>query len=124
MSENLGFPFQIAGDGRPRRVDRRTTLSHQLEQLLFTLPGERVNRPEFGCGVQRLVFEGASIEATASAEYLISTSIRRHLGDLLSLEAVRVSTDDTTLYIDILYTRLETATEEAASFQRPLGVNP
>lgn len=124
MSRNLAFPFRISSDGRPERVDRRTTLRHQLEQLLFTLPGTRVNRPEFGCGVQRLVFEGADIEAAATAEYLISTSIRRYLGELVSLDTVRVSVDDSTLYIDILYTRLETATEEAMSFQRPLEVTP
>ena len=47
------------------------------------------------------------------AEHLIGTAIRRHLAGLVKLDAVRVTTDDTTLYIDILYTRIETAEEEA-----------
>ena len=124
MSGNLRFPFAIGADGLPARSSRREAVREQLEQLLFTLPGERVNRPAFGCGVQRLVFEGASVETAAAAEYLISTAIREHLSDLLTLDAVRVTTEDSTLYIDILYTRLETATEEAVMFQRPLAVSP
>jgi len=52
----LKFPFAVAAGG-PRLSDRGEHVREQIEQVLFTHPGERVFRPEFGAGVQSLVFE-------------------------------------------------------------------
>lgn len=117
---NLRFPFQVGGHGFPRTDTHVAVVQQQLEQLLFTIPGERVGRPGFGCGVQRLVFDGNSATTVARAEYLIGRAIQDHL-PAVQLDAVRVSTDDATLYIDILYTLRETGQELAASFDHPLG---
>lgn len=52
----LAFPFRIAGNGA--LVDERVRhVRGQIEQVLFTNPGERVFRPEFGAGIRALVFE-------------------------------------------------------------------
>jgi phage baseplate assembly protein W len=94
-----------------------------LHQLLFTRRGERVNRPRYGCGVQELVFAGAGREAAAAAEFTIATDIRRHMPDV-KLDAVRVTTSEATLFIDVLYTLVASGEELAATFRAPLEGPP
>jgi phage baseplate assembly protein W len=124
MARTLYFPFQIGSLGFPRTANRSVAARQQIEQLLFTLPGERVNRPDFGCGVQRLVFSGASPESAAASEYVITIALQRFLADVMTLEAVRVTVDEVTLAIDILYTLVATGDEQAATFRRPLEGPP
>lgn len=126
MGRSLAFPFAVGDLGAPRTSGRARAVREQIEQLLFTLPGERVNRPTFGCGVQRLVFAGASPEAAASAEYVISVNLREFLGDLIAVEAVRVTADPAaaTLFVDVLYTLRDTGEERADTFARALEGTP
>lgn len=121
MPRALGFPFQVGDHGVPRTVDHARHVRQQLEQLLFTLPGERVNRPDFGCGVQQLVFAGASRETAVAAEYRIRLSIQRELAGVLRLDALRVTTDDATLFVDLVFTVLPDGEQRAETFRRPLG---
>jgi Bacteriophage baseplate protein W len=124
MERSMTFPFQTSDRGVAATSARGEVIRQQLEQLLLTIPGERVNRPDFGCGIQRLVFSGASPETAAGAEYIIATSIRRHLRDLVRLDAVRVTVDATTLFVDILYSAVDTGEELASSFVQPLQDAP
>lgn len=52
----LSFPLRIAPEGA-KSSDRSAHVREQIAQLLFTAPHERLFRPEFGAGVQQLVFE-------------------------------------------------------------------
>jgi phage baseplate assembly protein W len=124
MARALRFPFQVSERGVAATSRRLDVIHQQLEQLLLTMPGERVNRPDFGCGVQRLVFAGASPETKAAAEYVISTAIRRSMVELIRLDAVRVTVDDVQIIIDILYTVLDSGEELAATFTQPLEGTP
>ena len=126
MSQSLAFPFRIGDLGSPASAPRVLAIRQQLEQLLFTLPGERVNRPTFGCGVQRLVFGGCSPEAAAAAEYIVRLNVQEFMQDTVTVDAVRVTADTkaATLYIDILYTLSETGEERAETFRRPLEAPP
>src|SRR5690349_16891829 len=102
MARALRYPFTISDLGTPHTSPRLRSIREQIEQILFTVPGERVNRPRFGCGIQRLVFSGASAEIAASAEYVIQVNLREFLGDLIVLDAVRVNADpeSATLFVD------------------------
>ncbi|HTE56328.1 MAG TPA: GPW/gp25 family protein [Kofleriaceae bacterium] len=126
MSRSLTFPFHIGDLGAPATSPRSLTIRQQLEQLLFTIPGERVNRPTFGCGVQRLVFGGCSPETAAAAQYIIRINIQEFMGELVIVDAVRVASDppSATLYVDILYTLRETGEERAETFRRTLEAPP
>jgi hypothetical protein len=124
MGRTLFVPFQIGELGAPRAAGRVTAVRQMIEQLLFTLPGERVNRQDFGCGVQRLVFTGASEETAVATEYVIRVGLSRFLADVLTVDAVRVTVQDVTLVIDILYTLVETGEELAETFRRPLEGTP
>ncbi len=124
MGRSLYFPFHLGDLGTPRTVGSAQVVRQQLEQLLFTVPGERYNRPRFGCGVQRLVFSGANPETAAAAEYVIRLNVQEHLGELVQLDAVKVTAEDATLFIDILYTVRATREERAETFRRPLEGPP
>jgi uncharacterized protein len=126
MARSLAFPFRIGDLGAPVTSPRAQAIRQQIDQLLFTLPGERVNRPTFGCGVQQLVFSGCSPEAAAAAEYIIRVNIQRFMADVVKLDAVQVTADAdaATLYIDVLYTLLETGEERAETFRRALEGAP
>ncbi|MCB1761064.1 MAG: GPW/gp25 family protein [Gammaproteobacteria bacterium] len=52
----MKFPFEIGADGAQVSA-RRQHIREQIEQVLFTDPGERWFRPEFGVGIRALVFE-------------------------------------------------------------------
>lgn len=124
MDRAMAFPFRVTELGAAAISARRQAVHEQLEQLLLTIPGERVNRPAFGCGIQRMVFDSTDALSLAAAEYVVSTSIREHLRDLVALDAVRVTVADSTILVDILYTLVGTNEEAAYSVALPLEVAP
>ncbi|UOQ64809.1 GPW/gp25 family protein [Hymenobacter volaticus] len=72
-------------------------------QVLFTNPGERINRPDFGCGIRRMVFAPNS-DATASlSEVLITQALDRWLGELITTENIEVTAMNERLEINIVY---------------------
>ena len=52
----LDHPFHIDGRGGVATTDANDHVRGMIYQALFTNPGERVNRPDFGCGLLQLVF--------------------------------------------------------------------
>jgi phage baseplate assembly protein W len=74
----LAFPFRME-HGRPRLAKRAEHIRGQIEQLLFTLPGERVFRPEFGAGVRTLVFEPNSSALWQVAKKQLQSSLAEAL---------------------------------------------
>jgi phage baseplate assembly protein W len=75
--------------------------------VLFTAPGERVNAPDFGVGLNRVVFETLDPLTLAALEFRISEGLARDLGDEVSIEGVDVISDDSNgqLILDIGYRR-------------------
>ena len=58
MATGFGFPVRrLAGGCDRARPDDDADLRGKIIQVLFTAPGERVNQPEFGCGLFNLVFD-------------------------------------------------------------------
>lgn len=120
----IRFPLAVSARGAVASSPRLDVIRQQIEQVLFTLPGERVNRPDFGCGVQRLVFAGASPETAAASEYLISTALAKFMAELIQVDAVRVSVADNELMIDILFTARDDGSELHVAIAHPLEGPP
>ena len=59
---NIDFPFHSDSRGRTATTDDDDHIRDMIEQFLFTNPGERVNRPDFGSGLLQLVFAPNSPE--------------------------------------------------------------
>ncbi len=121
MTGGLGFPFRVTDRGTARGAGDLAELAKaQLRQLLFTAPGERVDRPDFGCGLHLLVFSAADGDRAAVTEYLVRAAVTRYLDRLVALDAVRVTVDGPTLVVDILYTLRDTGEELAGTFTHAL----
>jgi phage baseplate assembly protein W len=102
----VGFPLTINSYGRVSDPDYELHVEQMIELLLFTAPGERVNRPDFGCGLLRLIM-GPDTAAVASAtEYLVRIALQKWLGEVLAVRQVEVTPGDGTLRVKIAYTLL------------------
>lgn len=115
---NIDFPFHFDGRGRTASTDDDDHIRDMLEQLIFTAPGERVNRPDFGSGILQLVFAPNSPELAATLQFTLQAAIQRWLGDLLDLKNLDVQCVDSTLTIDIQYVVRRTNQTETARFTR------
>ena len=108
MAENLTsfrFPFAVdAGlGGLARETDYAAHVDQLVRQVLFTNAGERINRPDFGCGIRRMVFAPASEAAASLARVAIFQALEKWLGTVIRTERVEVSVVDETLEIEIAY---------------------
>ncbi|WP_299009787.1 GPW/gp25 family protein [uncultured Shewanella sp.] len=97
------FPFQINQYGHIQEADDDKHLRDMMEQILFTIPGERVNRPEFGCGVQLLVFGSIQAEMLSVKQSMIQIELQKYLGHLMQLQVVNITAHETQLDIFIRY---------------------
>jgi phage baseplate assembly protein W len=113
---NLDFPFHFDGSGRTATAETDEHIRDLIEQVLFTAPGERVNRPGFGSGIQRLVFAPASDEMATAAQFLVQGALEQWLGDLIQVDEVQVENEDSTLQVTIQYTIRRTERQQTARF--------
>ena len=111
------FPLHFDGSGRTARADEARHIRELIEQILFTAPGERVNRPEFGAGLLQLVFAPASDEAAATAEFMIKGALQQTLGQRIEVGEVRAEADGPALRIRIAYRLLHQDSTELAEFE-------
>src|SRR5688572_19427033 len=97
----IDFPLHFDGRGRSAAADADEHIRDLLEQLIFTNPGERVNRPDFGSGLLQLIFAPNSPELAATLQFTLEAAIQRWLGDLIELRELVVDSYDSTLSIDL-----------------------
>ena len=103
MTTRLFFPYQFDRRGHTRDADHPIWIRGMIEQVLFTAPGERVMRPDFGCGLQQLVFAPNSPELAATTQYLVQGALQQWLGDQITVEAVEVAAEDAVLRVTVQY---------------------
>ncbi len=115
---HIRYPFQLDGRGRTATAPQDAHIRQMIEQLLFTLPGERVNRPEFGTGIMQLVFAPNSPELAAATEFSIQAMLQQWLGDVIQVEAVNVESQESTLSVTVQYIVLRKQQRAVAKFKR------
>jgi uncharacterized protein len=111
----LDYPYGVGGAGTPNTTPADDHLRDLILQVLFTNPGERVNLPEFGVGIERLVFAPSSDALRSSVQFLVSTNLRKWLGDRIDVNQVNVSSDpgaEETVTIEIVYTIKQTLQQQ------------
>ncbi len=120
---NLDFPLHFDGRGRTAEAGDDEHVRDMIEQLLFTTPGERVNRPTFGSGVLQLVF-APNTDALAAAHRLsVQASLQEWLGDVIEVADVQVEKDDATLRLDVRYIVRRTGETRVATLLDKHGRN-
>lgn len=117
----IDFPYHFGGNGRTSSADAAKHIRDLIEQILFTSPGERVNRPDFGAGILQMVFAPASDEAAATAEFMIKGALQQYLGQRIEVEEVRTEADNATLRFRIAYRMLQDDTRNVAEFEMEGG---
>lgn len=115
---NIDFPFHFDSRGRSATASDDDHICAMLEQLIFTSPGERVNRPDFGSGILQLIFAPNSPELAAALQFTLQAAIQRWLGDLLELQALDVKSIDSTLTIDVKYIVRRTNQARTTHFEK------
>lgn len=117
----LDFPYRIDGTGRTATTTAAEHVRDLVEQVLFTAPGERVMRPDFGAGVMALVFEPNSVQLAATTQYLAQASLQQHLSHLIALESVTVEPVDATLVVTVAYRLLDDGSAQVLRLATPGG---
>ncbi|MEW6734492.1 MAG: GPW/gp25 family protein [Acidobacteriota bacterium] len=115
---NIDYPFHFDSSGRTYTTDNDKHIRDLIEQILFTALGERVNRPDFGSGLMRLLFAPNSDELSAATQFLVQGSLQQWLGDLIQVDEVRIESVDSTLLVTIQYTIRRTQQQQVAQFSR------
>src|SRR5512143_3670596 len=104
-TEPATFPFPFAvRDGRIRASGGDAAIRGKIIQVLFTAPGERVNLPEFGCGLFNLVFEPNDKVLQTTTEFTIGQALARWLDQEILVDQVHVTSSEATVTVEISYT--------------------
>ena len=122
----IDHPFHFDTHGRTATTDDADHVRDMIELLLFTRPGERVNRPDFGSGLMHAVFAPNSPELATALEFTTRAALQRHLGDVVEVRALTVQADDAAMRVTLKYALRRTGELRNESFVLPAagGVFP
>ena len=117
QSMSFPFPFAINESGRIAASGGDEAIRGKIIQVLFTAPGERVNLPEFGCGLFNLVFESNDSVLAAAMEFTVGQALSRWLRDEIRVEAVSVEAEQENALIEIVYSKKEDFSRQMVRIQ-------
>jgi phage baseplate assembly protein W len=117
----VDYPYHFDNRRRTASTDEDEHLRDMIEQVLFTRPGERVNRPTFGTPLLQLVFAPASDEMATATQFLVQGALQQWLGDRVKVEAVGVESEDATLTVTVEYRSRAGEQRQVATFSRRLA---
>ncbi len=103
MMTQVDYPFRFDSRGRTAGTDEADHIRDLIAQVLFTSPGERVMRPDFGSGLLQLVFAPNSDVLEATTHMLVQSALQRWLGDRIVVETVNIEAVDATLRVTVQY---------------------
>jgi phage baseplate assembly protein W len=115
---NVDYPFLFDCRGRTAGTDGDDHIRDMIEQVLFTNPGERVNRPDFGSGLLQLVFAPNSPELAASLRFTLMAALQRWLSDVIEVRDLTVAAVDSTLSVTVQYVVRAVGAVQTQTFTR------
>jgi phage baseplate assembly protein W len=118
---NVRYPYGFDGRGRTADADEAAWIRGLVEQVLFTSPGERVMRPDFGSGLMQLVFAPNSPELAATTQFLVQGALQQWLGNVIAVQEVTVEAEESTLRVTVRYVIRRTQATQEATFERGGG---
>lgn len=117
----LDFPYSFDHRGRTATTGDDDHIRDLIKMVLFTSPGERVNRPDFGCGLKQLVFAPASDTLVATTRQLVHGALLQWLNDVILVEAVEVELGDGMISVNVVYSRRDNGERREDTFSRPIA---
>ena len=117
----IDHPFNIDGRGRVAITNTDDHIRDMIYQVLFTNPGERVNRPDFGCGLLQMVFLPNSDALATATQFVVQGSLQRWLADVIQVEKVEVTNQGEQLIVDVVYIRRDSGQRQTDQFTAPVS---
>ncbi len=114
----IDYPYRFDGRGRTAQTGADDHIRDLIEQVLFTSPGERVNRPTFGSGVLQLVFAPNDDALATATQVTVQGALQQWLGELILVEDVDVESEDAALRVQVRYIVRRTQQRRVANFTR------
>jgi phage baseplate assembly protein W len=121
MGRHLDEPFHIDSRGHAATTDADDHARDLIRAVLFTEPGERVNRPEFGCALKTLLWMPNHEVLGAATKTLVHGALQRELGLLIAVEDVAVEPVESELRVTVVYRRRIGGTRQVATFVSSVG---
>ena len=118
---NLAYPYHFDGRGQTAESTDQAHVRDLIEQVLFTAPGERVMRPNFGSGVAQLVFAPNSTALASATQMLVQGALQQFLANLIAVRAVSVEADDNVLSVTVQYSVRGSDQLQVQTFRGPAG---
>lgn len=109
---SFGFPFAVSKGGGISASGGDEAIRGKIIQVLFTAPGERVNMPEFGCGIFNLVFEANNTILAAAMEFTIGQALARWMDEDIIVDGIDVESQEETVTVEIAYTKRQDLARE------------
>ena len=119
MAAFLDHPFHFDGKGRAATTGTDDHVRDMIYQVLFTNPGERVNRPDFGCGLRQLLFMPNSDVLATATQFTVQGALQRWLADVIQVEEVRVTNVEERLVVEVVYVRRDNGQRRQEQFASP-----
>jgi len=116
----VDYPFTFDNRGRTSDTTTDDHIRDLIEQVLFTSPGERVNRPTFGSGLLQLVFAPNSDALAAATQMNVQGALQQWLGDLIHVESVQVESRDAALLVTVQYLIRRTEQRQSVQFSKDI----
>jgi phage baseplate assembly protein W len=116
-------PFHFDNAGKTATTNADDHIRDMIYQVLFTNPGERVNRPDFGCGLRQMVFMPNSDALASATQFMVQGALQRWLSNEIKVESVLVENKDARLEVTVTYVRRDNRQRERAHFASPFPQN-
>jgi uncharacterized protein len=123
---DIAYPFDTDVRGRTALASYEAHVRDMIEQVLFTSPGERVNRADFGVGLMQLVFKPAGDELVTAMRALVQGNLTRWLGSIITADGVDIvygsqalagtQHADSSVVVTVQYTILATGAQQTEQF--------
>lgn len=116
MANHVDYPFHLDGRGRVGTTNEDDHIRDMIHQVLFTNPGERVNQPDFGCGLLQLVFMPNRDALATATQFTVQGALQRWLNDLIQVEQVQVKSEEERLEVTVVYVKRDTGERRQERF--------
>ena len=77
LGKGLGFPVSVDSAGKLIPAEYEESVRQSVLIILGTAKGERVMRPDFGCGIYDLVFEAQSASTAGKIAQAVEEALLR-----------------------------------------------
>lgn len=119
---DYAYPFRIDPvSGQAQQIPYATHVDQMIRQVLLTAPGERVDLPQFGCGLRQLLFAPDSDALQATAQLTVQRALNQWLADQIQVINVAVSPgpgdDYSQIVVQVEYLLIETQTKRLTMIQ-------